>query len=144
MLASEERARELVLPVKMRMVSFAFAGVEPEVMGIGPIPSTEKALRRAGLTLNDIGLIEINEAFAVQVLSFIDHFGLSDEDERVNVYGGAIALGHPLASSGVRLMIQLARQFEERPDVRFGITTMCVGLGQGATVVWENPSWSGK
>lgn len=144
MLASEERARELGLPVKMRMVSFAFAGVEPEVMGIGPIPSTEKALSRAGLTLADIGLIEINEAFAVQVLSFIDHFGLSDEDSRVNVYGGAIALGHPLASSGVRLMIQLARQFEERPDVRYGITTMCVGLGQGATVIWENPSWSGK
>jgi acetyl-CoA acyltransferase len=144
MLASEDRARELGLPVKMRMVSFAFAGVEPEVMGIGPIPSTEKALSRAGLTLNDIGLIEINEAFAVQVLSFIDHFGLSDEDERVNVYGGAIALGHPLASSGFRLMIQLARQFEERPDVRYGIPTMCVGLGQGATVVLENPSWSGK
>lgn len=144
MLASEDRARELGLSVKMRMVSFAFAGVEPEVMGIGPIPSTEKALLRAGLSLQDIGLIEINEAFAVQVLSFIDHFGLADDDERINVYGGAIALGHPLASSGVRLMIQLARQFEERPDVQYGITTMCVGLGQGATIIWENPHWIGK
>ncbi|MEN9751322.1 MAG: hypothetical protein RLZZ600_369 [Actinomycetota bacterium] len=144
MLASEERARELDLPAKMRMVSFAFAGVEPEVMGIGPIPSTEKALKRAGLSLSDIGLIEINEAFAVQVLSFVDHFELDDEDPRINVYGGAIALGHPLASSGVRLMIQLARQFEERPDIRYGITTMCVGLGQGATVIWENPHWSAK
>jgi acetyl-CoA acyltransferase len=144
MLASEARAIELGLPIKMSMVSFAFAGVEPEVMGIGPIPSTEKALKRAGLTLADIGLIEINEAFAVQVLSFLDHFELDDEDPRVNIYGGAIALGHPLASSGVRLMIQLARQFEARPDVRYGITTMCVGLGQGATVIWENPAWRAK
>jgi acetyl-CoA acyltransferase len=144
MLASEARAIELGLPIKMSMVSFAFAGVEPEVMGIGPIPSTEKALKRAGLTLADIGLIEINEAFAAQVLSFLDHFELDDEDPRVNIYGGAIALGHPLASSGVRLMIQLARQFEARPDVRYGITTMCVGLGQGATVIWENPAWRAK
>lgn len=144
LLASEDKARELGLPVKMRMVAFGFAGVEPEVMGIGPIPSTEKALKRAGLTLDDIGLIEINEAFAVQVLSFVDHFGLEDDDPRINPYGGAIALGHPLASSGVRLMIQLARQFEERTDVRYGITTMCVGLGQGATVIWENPNWSSK
>ena len=144
LLASEDKARELGLPVKMRMVAFGFAGVEPEVMGIGPIPSTEKALKRAGLTLDDIGLIEINEAFAVQVLSFVDHFGLEDDDARINPYGGAIALGHPLASSGVRLMIQLARQFEERTDVRYGITTMCVGLGQGATVIWENPNWSSK
>ena len=144
LLASEDRARELGLPVKMRMVGFGFAGVEPEVMGIGPIPSTEKALRRAGLSISDIGLIEINEAFAVQVLSFLEHFDITDDDARVNVYGGAIAFGHPLASSGVRLMIQLAKQFEERPDVRYGITTMCVGLGQGATVIWENPSWTGK
>jgi acetyl-CoA acyltransferase len=107
-------------------------------MGVGPIPSTEKALRRSGLTIDDIGLFEINEAFAVQVLAFLDHFGLDDDDERVNAYGGAIAVGHPLASSGVRLMIQLARQFADHPDVRYGLTTMCVGLGQGATVIWEN------
>jgi acetyl-CoA acyltransferase len=110
-------------------------------MGIGPIPATEKALARAGLTMADIGLIEINEAFAVQVLSFTDHFGLPDDDPRVNPLGGALAYGHPLASSGVRLMLQLAREFEEHPEVRYGMTTMCVGLGQGGTVIWENPNW---
>ncbi|UOE25308.1 thiolase family protein [Agromyces soli] len=138
-LASSDAAKELGLTTKMRMVSFAFAGVEPEVMGIGPIPSTEKALKRAGLDISDIGLFELNEAFAVQVLSFLDHFGIADDDERVNPWGGAIAIGHPLAASGVRLMLQLARQFEQRPDVRYGVTAMCVGLGQGGTVIWENP-----
>ena len=123
----------------MRLVSYAFAGVEPQVMGIGPVPSTEKALAQAGLGIGDIGLFEINEAFAVQVLSFLDHFGIDQEDDRVNRYGGAIAVGHPLASSGVRLMTQLARQFEEDPSVRYGLTTMCIGLGMGGTVVWENP-----
>ncbi|HEU4755897.1 MAG TPA: thiolase family protein [Agromyces sp.] len=138
-LASADAAKELGLSVKMRMVSFGFAGVEPEVMGIGPIPSTEKALKRAGLTIDDIGLFELNEAFAVQVLSFLDHFGIDDEDPRVNQWGGAIAIGHPLAASGVRLMIQLARQFEQHPEVRYGLTAMCVGLGQGGSVIWENP-----
>jgi acetyl-CoA acyltransferase len=142
LIASEEAATRAGLPVKMRMVSFAFAGVEPEVMGLGPVPSTQKALRKAGLSMSDIGLFEINEAFAVQVLAFLDHFGLADDDERVNRYGGAIAVGHPLASSGVRLMIQLARQFEQHPEVRYGITTMCVGLGQGGTVIWENPHYT--
>ncbi|MDQ0423620.1 acetyl-CoA acetyltransferase, partial [Cellulomonas iranensis] len=102
------------------------------------------ALERAGLTIDDVGLVEINEAFAVQVLSFLDAFGIADDDPRVNPYGGAIAVGHPLASSGVRLMTQLARQFAERPDVRYGLTTMCVGLGQGGTVVWENPHFTGE
>ena len=139
LLAAEETAAELGLPTRMRMVSFAYAGVEPEIMGIGPVPATVKALDRAGLSIEDIGLFEINEAFAVQVLSFLDAFGIADDDPRVNQYGGAIAVGHPLASSGVRLMTQLARQFEENPDVRFGLTTMCVGLGQGGTVIWENP-----
>lgn len=143
LLASEAAADELGLGVKMRMVSFAFAGVEPEVMGLGPIPSTEKALAKAGLGIEDIGLFELNEAFAVQVLSFLDHFSIDDDDPRVNPWGGAIALGHPLAASGVRLMIQLARQFEHNPDVRFGLTAMCVGLGQGGTVVWENPHYGG-
>ena len=92
------------------MVAFAFAGVAPETMGTGPIPATEKALRKAGLGIDDIGLIEINEAFAVQVLAFTSHFGIADDDPRVNPYGGAIAMGHPLASSGVRLMTQLARR----------------------------------
>ena len=139
LIASEEAAKELGLPVKMKLVSFAFAGVEPEVMGIGPIPSTEKALVKGGLTIDDIGLFELNEAFAVQVLSLLDHFGIDDEDPRVNRWGGAIAFGHPLASSGVRLMIQLARQFEQHPEVRYGLTAMCIGLGQGGSVIWENP-----
>lgn len=139
LVTSARTAAELGLEPKMRMVSYAFAGVDPELMGVGPIPSTERALRNSGLTIDDLGLFEINEAFAVQVLAFLDHFGIADDDPRVNAYGGAIAFGHPLASSGVRLMIQLARQFAEHPDVRYGITTMCVGLGQGGTVIWENP-----
>ncbi|MEP7765116.1 thiolase family protein [Sanguibacter sp. 25GB23B1] len=139
LLAAGDVVDELGLPARMRLVSFAYAGVDPEIMGYGPVPSTERALTNAGLTIDDIGLFEINEAFAVQVLSFLDHFGMKDDDPRVNQYGGAIAIGHPLASSGVRLMTQLARQFEENPDVRYGITTMCVGLGMGGTVVWENP-----
>ncbi|MFB4287941.1 acetyl-CoA C-acyltransferase [Nonomuraea sp. ATR24] len=136
--AAADVAAELGLSAKMRLVSYAFAGVDPEVMGVGPIPSTERALRLAGLDISDIGLFEINEAFAVQVLAFLEHFGIADDDPRVNPYGGAIAFGHPLASSGVRLMTQLARQFGERPDVRYGITTMCVGMGMGGTVIWEN------
>ncbi|RSD08710.1 thiolase family protein [Amycolatopsis eburnea] len=143
LLADEDTARELGLPVAMRLVGYAFAGVEPEVMGIGPVPATEKLFKRTGLTIDDIGLFEINEAFAVQVLAFLDHFGIDDEDPRVNQWGGAIACGHPLASSGVRLMTQLARQFAERPDVRYGMTTMCIGIGMGGTVIWENPAFEG-
>ncbi|GAA3128705.1 acetyl-CoA C-acyltransferase [Planomonospora alba] len=141
--AAADVAAELGLDAKMRLVSYAFAGVDPEVMGVGPIPSTERALRLAGLSIDDIGLFEINEAFAVQVLAFLEHFGIADDDPRVNPYGGAIAFGHPLASSGVRLMTQLAREFGERPDVRYGVTTMCVGMGMGGTVIWENLAWEG-
>ncbi|MEQ4303233.1 acetyl-CoA C-acyltransferase [Plantactinospora sp. B6F1] len=143
LLAAENVARELGLPVSMRLVSYGFVGVEPEVMGYGPIPSTEKALRIAGLSIDDIGLFELNEAFAVQVLAFLDHFGIADDDPRVNPWGGAIAVGHPLASSGVRLMTQLARQFAEHPEVRYGLTAMCIGIGMGGTVIWENPNWEG-
>jgi len=143
LLASEDKAKDLGLSIKARMVTFAFAGVEPEVMGYGPVPSTIKALEKAGLKIDDIGAFEINEAFAVQVLAFLDHFGIADDDPRVNPYGGAIAVGHPLASSGVRLMLNLARAFEEKPDVRYGITTMCIGLGMGGTVIWENPHFTG-
>jgi acetyl-CoA acyltransferase len=137
-IAAEEVAAELGLPAKMRLVDFSFAGVEPEVMGVGPVPATEKLLARNNLTMDDIGIIEINEAFAVQVLAFLDHFKIADDDQRVNPWGGAIAFGHPLASSGVRLMIQLARQFTEHPAVRYGLTTMCIGMGMGGTVLWEN------
>ena len=142
LLANEEVADQLGLTKKMRMVGFAFAGVEPEVMGVGPVPSTEKALARAGLTIKDIDLFEVNEAFAVQVLAFLDHFGIDDDDPRVNPMGGAIAVGHPLASSGIRLMSNLAADFTVNPGAKYGITTMCIGLGMGGTVIWENISGS--
>ena len=142
LLASEDFAKEKGLSIKARLVTFAFAGVEPEVMGYGPVPATEKALKKAGLSIADIGLFEINEAFAVQVLAFLDHFGIADDDPRVNPVGGAIAVGHPLASSGVRLALNLARGFEEHPEVRYGITTMCIGLGMGGTIIWENPHFT--
>ena len=142
-LASEEKALELGLTIKAKMVTFAFAGVEPEIMGYGPVPSTLKALKQAGLKIEDIGAFEINEAFAVQVIAFLDHFGIADDDPRVNPYGGAIAVGHPLASSGVRLMLNLARTFEAQPELRYGVTTMCIGLGMGGTVIWENPHFKG-
>jgi acetyl-CoA acyltransferase len=144
LLASEARAKELNLPIKLKMVTFAFAGVEPEVMGYGPVPSTKKALEKAGLSIEDIGLFEINEAFSIQVLSFLDYFNIKDDDPRVNIYGGAIAVGHPLASSGIRLMLNLAEGFKERSDVKYGITTMCIGLGMGGTVIWENPHFKGN
>ena len=143
LLASEDKAKELGLTIKAKLVSYAFAGVEPEVMGYGPVPSTIKALAKAGLKISDIGAFEVNEAFAVQVIAFLDHFGIADDDSRVNPYGGAIAVGHPLASSGIRLMLNLARSFEERTDVRYGLTTMCIGLGMGGTVIWENPHFTG-
>ena len=143
LLASEEKANELGLTVKAKLVSYAFAGVEPEVMGYGPVPSTIKALAKAGLSISDIGAFEVNEAFAVQVIAFLDHFGIADDDPRVNPYGGAIAVGHPLASSGIRLALNLARAFEEQPEVRYGLTTMCIGLGMGGTVIWENPHFVG-
>ena len=138
LLASESAADSRGLRKKMRMVAYAFAGVDPQVMGYGPVPSTLKALQRAGLTITDIDLFEINEAFAVQVLSFLDHFGIADDDPRVNPMGGAIAVGHPLASSGIRLMTNLAADFQRTPSAKYGITTMCIGLGMGGTIIWEN------
>jgi acetyl-CoA acyltransferase len=138
LLASEEAASELGLDARMRLVSFAFAGVEPELMGLGPVPATRKALSLAGLTLDDVGLFELNEPFAVQVLTWCEELGVDPEDERLNPYGGAIACGHPLAATGVRLLAQLAYGFRERPDVRYGLTALCVGMGMGAALVWEN------
>jgi acetyl-CoA acyltransferase len=141
LLAGERAVTQFGLTPSMRMVSYAFAGVSPDLMGLGPVPATEKALKIAGLAISDIGLFELNEAFAVQVLAFADHFGLDASSPEFNPWGGAIAMGHPLAASGVRLAIQLARHFENRPDVRYGLTTMCVGLGQGGTIIWENPHY---
>lgn len=144
LLMSESEAKKRGLKPKAKLVTFAFAGVAPEIMGYGPVPSTIKALEKAGLGIDQIGLFEVNEAFSIQVLSFLDHFGIADDDPRVNIYGGAIAVGHPLASSGIRLILNLARGFEEHPEVQYGITTMCIGLGMGGTIIWENPHFTGK
>jgi acetyl-CoA acyltransferase len=138
LLVAEDKAAELGLEPKMRLRAFAFAGVEPELMGIGPIPATKRVLEQTGLTLEDIGLFELNEPFAVQVLTWCDGMGVDPEDERLNPYGGAIACGHPLAATGVRLMAQLAYGFRERPDVRYGLTALCIGMGMGAAILWEN------
>jgi acetyl-CoA acyltransferase len=138
LLASEPAAAELGLEPRMRLVAYAFAGVEPELMGLGPVPATRKALELSGLALDEIGLFELNEPFAVQVLTWCEELGVDPEDDRLNPYGGAIACGHPLAATGVRLLAQLAHGFGERPHVRFGLTALCVGMGMGAALVWEN------
>jgi acetyl-CoA acyltransferase len=138
LLASEDATAALGLAARMRLVSYAFAGVEPELMGLGPVPATRKALELARLSLDEIGLFELNEPFAVQVLSWCDGLGVDPEDERLNPYGGAIACGHPLAATGVRLLAQLAYGFRDRPHVRYGLTALCVGMGMGAALIWEN------
>ena len=138
LLCSEAAAQEHSLEPRMRLVAYAFAGVEPELMGLGPVPATRKALELAGLTLDEIGLFELNEPFAVQVLSWCDGLGVDPEDDRLNPYGGAIACGHPLAATGVRLLAQLSYGFRERPDVRYGLAALCVGMGMGAALIWEN------
>jgi acetyl-CoA acyltransferase len=139
LLMSADKAKELGVKPKMRLVGYAYAGVRPEIMGYGPIPSTKKVFQSTGLTMDDIGLIELNEAFAVQCIIFMKEFGLKfPVDERLNPFGGSIAFGHPLAGSGPRLMMHLMQGFAERPDVRYGLTTLCVGLGQGASAIWEN------
>lgn len=135
---SEQKAADLKLAPAMRWVSSAVASVDPRVMGIAPVPATEKALAKAGLTIDDIDIIEINEAFAVQALYFLDHFGMKSDDPRVNIWGGAIAYGHPLAASGPRLVAFLKGLFKEKPEARYGLTTMCVGRGQGYSIIWEN------
>jgi acetyl-CoA acyltransferase len=144
LLIAEETAKALGLRPRMRLVAYTYAGVRPEVMGLGPIPATHKVLKIAGLTMKDIGLVELNEAFAVQCIAFMQEFKLKcPDDPRLNPWGGAIAFGHPLASSGPRLMIHLMHEFAEQPEVTYGLTTMCVGLGQGGAVVWENVHGNG-
>jgi acetyl-CoA acyltransferase len=137
LLAERGTAEQLGLEPKLRLVSYAFAGVEPELMGIGPIPATQRALELAGLTLDEIDLFELNEPFAVQVLTWCEGLGVSPDDERLNPYGGAIACGHPLAATGVRLIAQLAYGMRER-NARYGLTALCIGMGMGAALVWEN------
>jgi acetyl-CoA acyltransferase len=138
LLTAAETAAELGLAPSMRLVSFAYAGVEPELMGLGPIPATRRALQRADVDLEEVGLFELNEPFAIQVLSWCDALGIAPDDPRLNPYGGAIACGHPLAASGVRLLGQLAYGFRERPEVRYGLTALCIGMGMGAAILWEN------
>jgi len=138
-LASERAVKEYGLKPRMRLVQYAFAAVKPEIMGLGPVPATKKVLERAGMKFDDLDVIELNEAFAVQCVVFMKEFGMQlVDDPRLNPWGGAIAFGHPLASSGARLMAHLAYEFEENPQWKYGLVTMCVGLGQGASMIWEN------
>lgn len=132
---SAEKAKELNLKPMVRIVSSASAGVMPRVMGIGPVPATKKALQRAGLKMSDIGLVELNEAFAVQSLAVIEDLGV--DPEIVNINGGAIAIGHPLGCSGARLMTTLVHEMRLRGNVKYGLATLCVGVGQGEATIVE-------
>ena len=132
-----EFARVHGLEPLARIRSMAVAGVPPQVMGIGPVPATAKALKRAGLSLDDIGLVELNEAFAAQVLAVLHEWGMDPEDERLNPNGGAIALGHPLGCSGTRILTTLLHEMGRRPEVELGLATMCIGVGQGIAMVVE-------
>jgi acetyl-CoA C-acetyltransferase len=131
-----ELAQQLGLRPFGRLVSWAVAGVPPETMGIGPVPATEKALRRAGLALADIDLIELNEAFAAQVLAVLREWGLGDDRERVNVNGSGISLGHPVGATGARILTTLLRELRRRGG-RYGLETMCIGGGQGLAAIFE-------
>lgn len=135
-LMSAEKASELGIEPLVRIVAFAAAGVEPEYMGIGPVPATRKALQRSGLSLDEIDLVELNEAFASQSVACIRELGL--DPEKVNVNGGAIALGHPLGCTGTRLVVTLAHEMKRRGS-RYGLATQCVGGGQGVAMIIENP-----
>jgi acetyl-CoA acyltransferase len=136
-LAAEDAVVELGLAPKLRLVAYAYAGVEPHLMGIGPVPATRRVLEQAGIELDDVDLFELNEPFAVQVLTWCDELGVAEDDPRLNPYGGAIACGHPLAATGVRLVAQLAYGLRERGG-RYGLTALCIGMGMGAAVLWEN------
>ena len=135
LIMSEEKAKALNLKPLARIVTSAAAGVPPRVMGVGPVPAVKKALERAGLQMKDIGLMELNEAFAVQSLAVIEDLGI--DPELVNVNGGAIAIGHPLGCSGARLMTTLVHEMKNRGDVKYGVATLCVGVGQGEATVIE-------
>jgi acetyl-CoA acyltransferase len=136
-LAAEDTVAELGLQPKLRLVGYAYAGVEPHLMGYGPVPATRRVLEQAGLAIDDVDLFELNEPFAVQVLTWCDELGVPADDPRLNPYGGAIACGHPLAATGVRLIAQLAYGLRERGG-RYGLTALCIGMGMGCAVLWEN------
>jgi acetyl-CoA C-acetyltransferase len=131
-----ERARELGLRPIARLVAWAVAGVEPATMGIGPVPATARALRRAGLELEEMDLIELNEAFAAQVLAVLREWSLPDGLERVNVNGSGISLGHPVGATGARILATLLRELRRR-EGRYGLETMCIGGGQGLAAIFE-------
>jgi acetyl-CoA acyltransferase len=137
LLTSGDYARAHGLKPLARVRGVATAGVPPRVMGIGPVPAVRKVLDRAGLALGDIGLIELNEAFAAQSLAVLHEWDLDGEDPRINPNGGAIALGHPLGASGARLVTTLVHEMRRRGDVEFGLATMCIGVGQGIAMVLE-------
>lgn len=134
-IVSEEMLKRYNLTPMARVVATAIAGVDPAHMGIGPIPATQKALKRAGLSINDIGLAEINEAFAAQAIPCIQQLGINPDI--VNVNGGSIAIGHPLGASGTRISATLLHEMKRRDNVKYGLATMCVGVGQGAAVIYE-------
>ena len=135
--ATREKADKLGLTPLVRLTSWGVAGVAPELMGIGPVPATEAALTRAGLTLADMDLIELNEAFAAQALAVMQEWKFSDSDrERTNVHGSGISLGHPVGATGGRMLATLAREIHRR-EARFGLETMCIGGGQGLAAVFE-------
>jgi len=136
LVGSESAARTLGLEPMTRVVATAVAGVEPRCMGIGPVPATRRALERAGITLDDVGVIELNEAFAAQVLASLRQLGVADDDPRVNPNGGAIALGHPLGMSGARLLLTASHELR-RTGARYALATMCVGVGQGMATILE-------
>ena len=140
LLMSGEKAEALGCVPSMRWVASGVASVDPRIMGTAPVPATQKALEKAGLRIADMDVIEMNEAFAVQALYCLDRWGLAADDPRVNPWGGSLAYGHPLAASGPRLVTFLAAHFRENPRARFGLTTMCVGRGQGYSMIWENMS----
>jgi 3-oxoadipyl-CoA thiolase len=135
LIVNEDMVKNFNLKPMARIVSMAIAGVHPDCMGVGPVPATKKALNRAGLSVEDLDLIELNEAFAVQSIACIRDLGL--DEEKVNVNGGAIALGHPLGCSGTRISATLLHEMQKRENVRFGLATMCIGVGQGAAVIYE-------
>jgi acetyl-CoA acyltransferase len=145
LLMNLDKAKELGLTPRLRLVGYAYAGVKPEIMGYGPVPSTRKLFAKTGLSMDDMSFVELNEAFAVQCLVFMKEMGMKMvDDERLNPLGGAIAFGHPLAGSGPRLVLHLLHHFAEHPEARYGLTALCVGLGQGASAIWENMQNEGK
>jgi acetyl-CoA acyltransferase len=138
LLMSRDKAAEFGFAGKMRWVSTGVSGVDPRVMGTAPVPAIKKALAKAELSMDDIDIIELNEAFAVQALHNLANLGIRPDDPRVNIWGGSIAYGHPLASSGPRLVAFMLGLFKENPVARYGLTAMCVGRGQGYAIIWEN------